>query len=234
MFTGIIEALGTIRHLKPGPGGDLEIGVFSEQLDFSDVRLGDSVAVNGVCLTVTRLAGKTFYADVSVETIRHSLFATMVVGTKVNLEKALTLSTRLGGHIVSGHVDGVGEVTQRRSEGSAIRFAIAAPNSVMRYIAEKGSITVDGTSLTVNATTADHFWLNIVPHTASETVINGYKVGSRVHLEVDILARYIERLLQSEGGGQASDKEQLTDPKSNKPDSKTISKAFLATHGFLR
>mgnify|MGYP000037542361 CR=1 FL=1 len=219
MFTGIIEAIGQIGIIR-SQGGDSRLFIKSEQLDYSDVKLGDSIAVNGVCLTVTDLESHGFWADVSNETMIHTRMSEYSVGTRVNLEKALTLSTRLGGHMVSGHVDGVGVVLERYDDGRSIRFVIEAPESLAKYIAEKGSITVDGVSLTVNSVEKNQFVLNIVPHTAAETVIEGYKSGSKVHLEVDLVARYLERLLSCQESADSSQ-------------GSKINLAFLATNGFM-
>lgn len=195
MFTGIVEAVGTITGLQP-KGGDLRLRVQTGKLDLADVKLGDSIATNGVCLTVVELTGDGFWADLSRETLAHTRFETLGVGEAVNLEKALMPSSRLGGHIVTGHVDGIGELVERNDDARSIRLRIRAPQALARYIAAKGSVTVDGVSLTVNAVDGREFELNIVPHTAAETIIAGYGPGSRVHLEIDIVARYLERLLQ--------------------------------------
>ncbi len=220
MFTGIIQAVGSIRA-KEARGGDLRLRIASGKLDLADVQLGDSIATNGVCLTVVELPGDGYWADVSAETLAYSTLGGLPVGAEVNLEKALTPQTRLGGHLVSGHVDGVGEIVALRQDARAVRFTVRAPRELARYIAHKGSITVDGVSLTVNAVNGADFELCIVPHTMQETVFPHYKTGSRVNLEVDVIARYVERLLLGEraaepgkGGG--------------------ISESFLAEHGFLR
>lgn len=218
MFTGIIEAIGTIESLQPS-GGDFKVRVNTGKLELADVKLGDSIAVNGVCLTVTTLLGNGFEADVSLETVRHTCFADYRPGRKVNLEKAMMPASRFGGHIVSGHVDAVGTVIERRDDARSVRFRIKAPAGLLKYIAEKGSITVDGTSLTINGLDNDIFELNIVPHTLSETVLESYSAGQKLHLEVDLIARYLERLLQV---GQ------------DKTDSSGMSVEFLAQHGFYR
>lgn len=194
MFTGIIEAIGTIRALSP-KGGDVRVYVETGKLDLGDVKLGDSIAVNGVCLTAVELPGNGFWADVSRETLACSAFIDLKIGSKVNLEKALTPTSRLGGHLVSGHVDGVGEVISREDNARAVQFKIRAPRELAKYIALKGSITVDGTSLTVNGVNGAEFELTIVPHTLGETVMADYHAGRQVNLEVDLLARYLERLL---------------------------------------
>jgi len=203
MFTGIIQAIGTIATLEP-KGEDVRLRVQTGKLDLTDVQLGDSIAVNGVCLTAVDLPGDGFWADVSGETLSCTTFAGLQKGSLTNLEKALTPTTRLGGHLVSGHVDGIGEVVSRQSDGRSERFVIRAPAELARYIAEKGSICVDGISLTVNGVNGAEFDLNIVPHTLVETTMSEFKSGTRVNLEVDIIARYLERLLL---GDKAADKQ---------------------------
>jgi riboflavin synthase len=194
MFTGIIQATGTIARAEPH-GGDLRLTIQTGKLDLADVQLGDSIAVNGVCLTAVALPGDGFVADVSRESISLTTIGDFKTGTRVNLEKALTLATRLGGHLVSGHVDGIGTVIERHHDARSVRFTLEAPAELARYIAHKGSITVDGISLTVNAVDGARFELNIVPHTLAETIMAGYQPGTRVNLEVDLVARYLERLL---------------------------------------
>ena len=211
MFTGIIQAIGTITTLEP-KGQDVRVRIQTGKLDLSDVQLGDSIAVNGVCLTVVELPGDGFWADVSGETLSRTTFADLQKGSQANLEKALTPTTRLGGHLVSGHVDGIGEIINRQTDGRSERFVIRAPNALARYIAEKGSICVDGISLTINGVNGAEFELNIVPHTLVETTMSEFKSGTRVNLEVDIIARYLERLLLGEkaadklGGGISLEK----------------------------
>ncbi len=197
MFTGIVQAIGTIEALRP-QGGDVRLTIHTGKLDLDDVALGDSIAVNGVCLTVVELTGHGFVADVSRETLSLTSLGELGPGSPVNLEKALTLASRLGGHLVSGHVDGLGEVVACREDARSVRFTIEAPAELARYIAHKGSITVDGTSLTVNGVEGARFHLNIVPHTLQETIMSGYRPGTRVNLEVDLVARYLERLLLGE------------------------------------
>lgn len=205
MFTGIIQAVGTVAAMEPR-GGDLRLRIHTGKLDLGDVAIGDSIATSGVCLTVTALPGDGYWADVSRETLRLTSLGNLSPGSRVNLEKSLTPSSRLGGHIVSGHVDGLGEVVSLEEEARSWRFVIRAPDSLARYIAHKGSICVDGTSLTVNAVDGASFDLNIIPQTMAETVFGDYRPGSRVNLEVDLIARYLERLLQGDaaalpGGG---------------------------------
>lgn len=226
MFTGIIEAVGEVIDSRP-QGGDLRLRIGTSAMDLIDVKLGDSIAVNGVCLTVVELPGDGFWADVSRETLAYTDFDLLGAGDKVNLEKAMMPTSRLGGHIVSGHVDGIGEVVERREDGRSIRFGIKAPEALARYIAAKGSITIDGVSLTVNAVDGRLFELNIVPHTLDQTLIKYYSVGRRVNLEVDMIARYLERLLQGTNTPAASaDDDTTTDAASG------LSQAFLAEHGF--
>ncbi|MCS6127772.1 riboflavin synthase [Shewanella baltica] len=198
MFTGIIEAVGTLRKLER-KGDDIRLTVASGKLDLNDVRLGDSIATNGVCLTVVQQLADGYVADVSAETVSLTGFAHYKVGTKVNLEKAVTPTTRLGGHMVSGHVDGIAMVEQRLVRGQAIEFWLAAPAELGRYIAHKGSITIDGVSLTVNEVDGSRFRLTIVPHTAGETTLIDLQVGDMVNIEVDLIARYLERLMNYDG-----------------------------------
>lgn len=197
MFTGIIEAKGTIASIQIRQG-DCLLQVNSPALDMSDVQLGDSIAVNGVCLTVIKFTDSGFTADVSAETLARSCFQHIKVGSPVNLEKALLANSRLGGHMVSGHVDGIGKIIDRYQDGSSWRFVIRAPGEIAHYIAEKGSITVDGISLTVNSISGSEFGVNIVPHTIASTNMGTFKVGTVVNLEVDLIARYLERLLSKE------------------------------------
>ncbi|MFT5722391.1 MAG: riboflavin synthase [Motiliproteus sp.] len=226
MFTGIIQAIGEVADTRM-QGGDLRLRLRTGTLDLSDVILGDSIAVNGVCLTVVDLPGDGFWADVSQETLAHTEFELLGAGDAVNLEKALLATGRLGGHIVSGHIDGMGEVLERREEGRSVRFRIEAPAALARYIATKGSITVDGVSLTVNSVSGRVFELNIVPHTLEGTLLNEYRAGRRVNLEVDMIARYLERLLQGAAAGETASAADGSDPQPDR-----LSRAFLAEHGF--
>lgn len=219
MFTGIIEAIGTIRAITP-KAGDVRVQVQTGKLDLSDVKLGDSIAVNGVCLTAVELPGDGFWADVSRETLARTAFVDLKPGSAVNLEKALTPTSRLGGHLVSGHVDGVGEIVSRADNARAVQFKVRAPRELAKYIAYKGSITVDGTSLTVNAVDGAEFELTIVPHTLAETIMADYRPGRRVNLEVDLLARYLERLLLGD--------------KAAEPKASGLTESFLAEHGYLK
>ncbi len=197
MFTGIIEAVGRIARMDD-IGGDVRLTVETGALAMSDVQLGDSIAVNGVCLTAIRFDATSFVADVSNETVSLTTLKQLRQGDEVNLEKALLPTTRLGGHLVSGHVDGVGEVVDVQPEARSIRLSIRAPQNLQRYIAVKGSVCVDGISLTVNQIEGAVFSLNIVPHTQQQTIIKHYHAGRQVNLEVDLIARYLERLLHHE------------------------------------
>ncbi len=218
MFTGIIQAVGNIVAVEQR-GVDARVRVESKGMDFSDVKLGDSISVSGVCLTIVELSSHGFAADISAETLSCTTVGDLKSGTAVNLEKALLPTTRLGGHLVSGHVDGVGIVRAHDEDGRSIRLRIEAPTELARYVATKGSICVDGVSLTVNSVDGAMFDLNIIPHTMAQTTLGEFQPGRRVNLEVDVLARYLERLLQGEGMADA------------KPE---ITRALLTRHGFLK
>ncbi len=209
MFTGIIEAVGSITAIKHH-AKDMSISVDCGNLDLSDVKLGDSISHNGVCLTVTRLSENGYDVDISNETIQRSGFAAIKTGFEVNLEKAMQMTSRFGGHIVSGHVDGVGEITSITQLGSAIEYWIKAPNELAKYIAEKGSISIDGISLTTNAIDGASFKLTIIPHTISQTIMANYQVGTKVNLEVDVIARYLERLLLGDKAANTQPEKQST------------------------
>jgi riboflavin synthase len=197
MFTGIIQAVGTVAAMQER-GGDMRLRIHTGKLSLDDVAIGDSICTSGVCLTVTELPGDGYWADVSIETLNFTTLGDLKTGSPVNLEKSLTPQSRLGGHIVSGHVDGVGEVVSMTEDARSIRVVLRAPDQLARYIAHKGSICVDGTSLTVNAVDGAQFDLNIIPQTMAETVFNQYRSGTRVNLEVDVIARYLERLIQGD------------------------------------
>ena len=214
MFTGIIEAIGSVARLQQ-LGSDWRLAINSEKLDLSDVVLGDSIAVNGCCLTVVELEKNIFSADVSNESMRCTALGEFKEGTRVNLEKAMLASGRLGGHIVSGHVDGVGTLIESTEDGASVSLVYEAPKEIAKYIAGKGSVCIDGISLTVNEVSGQKFTVNVIPHTQTETIIGDYKAGQNVNLEVDIIARYLERLLQ---GANSSEGE--------------LSKNFLSKHGF--
>ena len=197
MFTGIILAIGKIAAIERR-AGDCRLKIDTGKLSLTDAALGDSIAVNGVCLTAVELGTHYFCADVSNETLSRTLLNSATIGTPVNLELALTPSTRMGGHIVSGHVDGVGKIIEKKADGRSFRFKFKAPDNLAKYIAEKGSICINGISLTVNEVNGAVFSVNIVPHTLKETTLGEATVGSLVNLEVDLLARYMERLMQGE------------------------------------
>jgi len=194
MFTGIIEAVGAVKRIEP-MGGDLRFVIYGGSLDMSDVQPGDSIAVNGVCLTVIEFEPASFSADVSNETISLTSLKGLKAGSAVNLEKAMLPTTRMGGHLVSGHVDGLGTVVSKTGDARSIRLEIEVPSELKKYIAVKGSICIDGTSLTVNSVDNCVIGLNIVPHTQECTVIQHYAKGTKVNLEVDLVARYLETLL---------------------------------------
>ena len=195
MFTGLIQAVGRIAEIESGKQ-DIRLRIDTGKLPLDEVSLGDSIATSGVCLTVTDLPGDGFWADVSPETLSLTTLGGKGIGDPVNLETSLTLSTPLGGHLVSGHVDGVGHVEQIIEDDRFWRVRIASPANLARYIAIKGSICVDGTSLTVNQVAGNAFDLTIIPQTWEETVFSEYRMGSPVNLEVDVIARYLERMMQ--------------------------------------
>jgi riboflavin synthase len=223
MFTGIIEDVGIIEALIPS-GADIRLSIKTDKLDMSDVSLGDSIANNGVCLTVVAMSKSGFSADISHETIKRTGFASYQAGSNVNLEKALQAQSRLGGHIVSGHVDGVGEILSITPVGRYVEIWIKAPDQLAKYLAEKGSITLDGVSLTVNQVNGAKFLLTLIPHSLKETIIGLYKLGNKVNLEVDVIARYIERLMLGDKAAESSSQDGKKD----------ISMAFLAENGYLK
>ncbi len=218
MFTGIIQSIGTIQDMQPR-GGDMRLTINTGKLDMSDIALGDSIAVNGVCLTAIEFDAHSYSADVSRETLSLTSLGQLERSSEVNLEKALTMETRLGGHLVSGHVDGLGEVIERYDDGRSVRFRIKAPDELAKYISMKGSICIDGISLTVNKVDGALFDINIVPHTIEETIIKHYSTGSKVNLEVDVIARYLERLMLGEKAAESNAGSGITE-------------AFLAENGF--
>lgn len=213
MFTGIIAAVGQLKSLE-SRGGDIRLHIDPAKLDLTDVKLGDSIAVNGVCLTVVEMASRSLQFDVSQETLQRTSLGQLKTGSEANLEKALAVGDRLGGHMVSGHVDGLGEVISKTASARSWQYKIKVPAELERYIAEKGSITIDGVSLTVNGVFDGGFDINIIPHTLEETIIKHYQTGTKVNLEVDLIARYLERLLPPIGS--------------------TISRDFLTQQGYIR
>lgn len=219
MFTGIIESLGKVESLQ-NIGGDVRLRIQTD-LDMSDVHLGDSIATNGICLTVVEWGSHWYAADVSRESLNRTTLGQWKVGQPVNVEKAMLPTTRFGGHIVSGHVDAVGEISLVRQDARSLYFEVTAPAEIAKYLAEKGSVTVDGISLTINHLRGSILSLNLIPHTAERTNISTWKVGTKVNLEVDVLARYIERLLL---GDKAAEQKPAAD----------ISLSFLAQHGFMK
>lgn len=216
MFTGIIETVGEIVASKK-VGGDVRITVSAPDYAERDIALGDSIAINGVCLTVVEHKGELLSFDVSVESINHSLIGDWTDGTRVNLEMALLPTTRLGGHLVSGHVDGLATLVELSEDARSWRMVFEAPENLKKYIAKKGSITINGTSLTVNNVDDNRFDINVIPHTFKVTTLGDLKTGHQVHIEVDLIARYLERLLLGE---------------SDSNNQSNLSQAFLAEHGF--
>ncbi|MFO7569493.1 MAG: riboflavin synthase [Smithellaceae bacterium] len=211
MFTGIVEGSGkVVRLTMKGADAVLEIDA---AMDLREVSLGDSIAVNGACLTVTAKTAKTFTADVSAESLSKTTLKDLKAGQPVNLEKSLRIGGFLGGHFVLGHVDGVGRILSKTQKSGSIIFAIEAEGPISRYIVEKGSIAIDGISLTVNKLEKGRFYVNIIPHTAAHTTLVGKKEADRVNIETDILGKYVEKLLQTPQG---------------------IDKDFLAGHGFIK
>ena len=219
MFTGIIESLGKVESVQ-SVGGDVRLRI-GTTLDMSDVHLGDSIATNGICLTVVEWGENWYAADVSRESLNRTTLGSWKVGQRVNVEKAMLPTTRFGGHIVSGHVDAVGEITVVREDARSIYYEVTAPAAIAKYLAEKGSVTVDGISLTINHLRGSVMSLNLIPHTAERTNIGTWKTGAQVNLEVDVLARYIERLM-------LGDKAAHSEPQSK------MSMAFLEENGFLK
>lgn len=225
MFTGITAALGSIRRLtRRGEDALLEI---ETSLDLEDVRIGDSIAVSGACLTVTAKAGRVFTADVSAETLSRTTLKNLKAGERVNLEKALRVGDRLGGHIVLGHVDGVGEIVEKTLHSGSLVFGFETDPGICRYVVSKGSITVDGISLTVNRCEKNRFYVNVIPHTTAATTLGFKKTGDEVNIETDILARYLEKWVTGEKGTGGA-----TIP-ADGPGA-GVDLEMLARHGFLK
>jgi len=200
MFTGIIEGLGTLAAAEPR-GGDVRLRVAAGSLPFEDVRMGESIAVNGVCLTVVAFDAVSFEADASTETLSLTTLGALMAGAVVNLERAMRPTDRLGGHLVSGHVDGLGSVLSIHDDARAQRWRFSAPGALLRYIAKKGSICVDGVSLTVNEVDAEGFEVALIPHTVAQTAFAHTVAGDAVNLEIDLVARYVERLVSTNAIG---------------------------------
>lgn len=219
MFTGIIEEIGTVKQMIPGTVS-YRLTVSANKV-LEDAKVGDSIATNGICLTVTAIHGSSFDADVMAETVRRTNFASLRAGSRVNLERALTLSSRLGGHIVSGHIDGTGEITDMTREDNAVWVTVSTKPELLRYMIEKGSIAIDGVSLTLAYVDEQCFKVSVIPHTGEETILLKKKPGDTVNLECDLIGKYVEKLMlckteeesPSSGGG--------------------ISEAFLMENGFL-
>ncbi|MBI3775898.1 MAG: riboflavin synthase [Gammaproteobacteria bacterium] len=195
MFTGIIQAVGTLAAVEPR-GAEQRLRIATGVLDLSDAHVGDSIAVSGVCLTATVFTGDGFWCDVSGETLARTTLGELHIGSRVNLETALLPTTRLGGHLVSGHVDGVGCIVEQRNEGQSLRVSVEVPKDLAKYIAVKCSVCVNGVSLTVNEVSGVRFTVNLVPHTLQQTTLGDNVAGTRVNIEVDLIARYLERLLE--------------------------------------
>jgi riboflavin synthase len=204
MFTGIIKAKGSITAMNKR-GGDVRLTVRSDGLPWGDYEIGESIAVNGVCLTAVVLHEDGFDTDVSVETLDVTALSSLGPGSAVNLEPAISLGERLGGHLVSGHVDCVGCVISRNNDARSVRLTVEIPSEYARYVAKKGSVCLDGVSLTINEVSGNSFDLNIIPHTAAVTIIGDYEVGSTTNVEVDLLARYLERLISKDSDGISLD-----------------------------
>lgn len=196
MFTGIVQAIGEARAITPR-GGDVELLIAAPTLELSSAALGDSISVDGCCLTVTRLADGAFAADVSAQTLSVTTLGSWRTGRRVNLEKALCAGQPLGGHYVTGHVDGVAELVERTAEARSVRMQFSAPAALAKYIARKGSVCIDGVSLTVNEVDGQRFDVNVIPHTLQATTLGDRLPGDPVNLEVDIIARYVERIFQA-------------------------------------
>ena len=212
MFTGIIEEVGTVRRIERGAkGARLTIGA---KTVLEDTKIGDSIATNGVCLTVVSMTGDSFSADVMAESLRRSSLGTLQGGSPVNLERAMAANGRFGGHIVSGHIDGTGTIASQKREDNAVWVKVKTPAPLLRYIVEKGSIAIDGVSLTVAAVTETDFSVSIIPHTGAQTILLGKKPGEPVNLECDVISKYVEKLIQPHKTGG-------------------ISTDFLAANGFI-
>ena len=219
MFTGIIEEIGTVKQMIPGKES-YRLTVSAEKV-LEGTKVGDSIATNGICLTVTAIRGNSFDADVMAETVRRTNFSSLHAGSRVNLERALTLSSRLGGHIVSGHIDGTGTITSMVREDNGVWITVSAKGSLLKYMIEKGSIAIDGISLTLAYVDDECFKVSVIPHTGEETILLKKKPGDTVNLECDLIGKYVEKLLRC----QPEDEKQ--------PASGGITEAFLIENGFI-
>lgn len=208
MFTGIIQSIGSITAIKSGTV-DSRLTVNVGKMPFTDVEMGESISINGACMTVVDFDQSSFSADVSRESLALTTLGRLKAGSPVNLERAMQLTDRLGGHLVSGHVDGVGQIVQQVAEGKSTRYVIRIPEELSKYVAHKGSVCVDGVSLTVNEVNGNEFSLQIIPHTQQETIFSEYSVGSEMNIEVDLIARYLERLLGNTGEPSGLTMEQI-------------------------
>lgn len=198
MFTGIIEEIGTVANIERGAKSS-RITISAERI-FDDLKIGDSVSVNGMCATAAEISGNTFTADIMAESMRRTNLGDLKKGSRVNLERAMQLNGRFGGHIVSGHIDGTGVIISQRREDNAVWLTVGAPENIMRYIIEKGSVAIDGVSLTVASVYSDAFAVSLIPHTAGETTLLSKRTGEKVNLECDIVGKYIERFTPSQRG----------------------------------
>jgi len=194
MFTGIIQAIGNISKIDSN-GPDSRIVFKAGRMKLDDVKIGDSISVNGVCLSITEKTKDSFSSDLSSETLSLTTFIEMRANSKVNLEKAMSFSSRVNGHLIAGHVDGVGVIKEMKNDGRSILILIEFPEELEKYISKKGSIAVDGVSLTINGTKENTFSINIIPHTLSGSIISEYNIGTKVNIEVDLIARYLEKLV---------------------------------------
>ncbi|MEM7027200.1 MAG: riboflavin synthase [Pseudomonadota bacterium] len=197
MFTGIIEATGQIKSIS-NHGEDSRYVFNTDKLELNDIAIGDSIAVNGCCLTVIEKSSDTFSADLSAETLSVTGFRFLDEGSMINLERAMQLSDRINGHLVSGHVDGLGKVIAINEDGRSIRFEFQIPGSLIKYVSQKGSVTIDGVSLTINSVSNEQLSVNIIPHTLQETIFQHYQINTHVNIEIDMLARYVEQLINYE------------------------------------
>ena len=198
MFTGIIEEIGTVANIERGAKSS-RITISAERI-FDDLKIGDSVSVNGMCATAAEISGNTFIADIMAESMRRTNLGDLKKGSRVNLERAMQLNGRFGGHIVSGHIDGTGVIISQRREDNAVWLTVGAPENIMRYIIEKGSVAIDGVSLTVASVYSDAFAVSLIPHTAGETTLLSKRTGEKVNLECDIVGKYIERFTPGQRG----------------------------------